>query len=164
MPVEVEIIPNTGLIRRGHRIRVDIAALHRRRAREPARLRRRATTTGARNTIHTGPEHPSYVQLPVLPARDQSPMTAVPGPQPTTERDADDLEELLPGRRSTTRLLRYCRGLDRVDMDVGRSAFHQDAWIDFPASLHVGRSTGSSISWPARCRGSYARCTCWATA
>ncbi|WP_410623670.1 CocE/NonD family hydrolase [Amycolatopsis sp. cmx-8-4] len=66
VPVEVEIIPNTGLIRKGQRLRVDIQS-HTgvghgmRHAYDPA------YHDGARNTIFTGPEHPSYVQLPVVP-------------------------------------------------------------------------------------------------
>ncbi len=39
-------------------------------------------------------------------------------------------------------LLRYCRGLDRVDMDLVRGTFHRDAWIQFPESLHVGSVDG----------------------
>ncbi len=39
-------------------------------------------------------------------------------------------------------LLRYCRGLDRVDMLLVRGAFHQDAYIHFPESLHVGGVDG----------------------
>jgi hypothetical protein len=39
-------------------------------------------------------------------------------------------------------LLRYCRGLDRVDMSLVRGAFHDDAWIDFPESLHIGGVEG----------------------
>ncbi len=39
-------------------------------------------------------------------------------------------------------LLRYCRGLDRVDMSLVRGAFHPDAYIHFPASLHVGGVEG----------------------
>ncbi len=66
VPVEVEIIPNTGLIRKGHRLRVDI---------QPYTgvghgMRHAYDGTyhdGAHNTIYTGPEHPSYVQLPVVP-------------------------------------------------------------------------------------------------
>ncbi|MBJ7593653.1 MAG: CocE/NonD family hydrolase [Candidatus Dormibacteraeota bacterium] len=66
VPVEVEIIPNTGLIRQGHRLRVDIQPFtgvgHGMRHAYDA-----AYHDGAQNTIFTGPEHPSYVQLPVLP-------------------------------------------------------------------------------------------------
>jgi hypothetical protein len=39
-------------------------------------------------------------------------------------------------------LLRYCRGLDRIDMSLVRGAFHQDAYIHFPKSLHVGSAEG----------------------
>ena len=39
-------------------------------------------------------------------------------------------------------LLRYCRGLDRVDMSLVRGAFHKDAYIHFPKSLHVGGVEG----------------------
>ncbi|HEY0938275.1 MAG TPA: CocE/NonD family hydrolase [Trebonia sp.] len=66
VPVEVEIIPNTGLIRRGHRLRVDLqpytGAGHGMRHAYDA-----AYHDGAQNTVFTGPEHPSYVQLPVVP-------------------------------------------------------------------------------------------------
>ncbi|MDX6739528.1 CocE/NonD family hydrolase [Actinocorallia sp. A-T 12471] len=68
VPVEVEIIPNTGLVRAGHRVRVDIQPYtgvgHGNRHAYDA-----AYHDGARNTIHTGPDHPSYVQLPVLPPK-----------------------------------------------------------------------------------------------
>lgn len=67
VPVEVEIIPNTGLVRKGHRIRVDIqphtGVGHGNRHAYDA-----SGCAGARNTIYTGPEHPSYVQLPVVSA------------------------------------------------------------------------------------------------
>lgn len=68
VPVEIEIIPNTGLVRRGHRIRVDIEPYTgvghgMRHAYDPA------CHDGAFNTIYTGPDHPSHVQLPVVPPR-----------------------------------------------------------------------------------------------
>ena len=66
VPVEVEIIPNTGLIRQGHRLRVDIQPYTgvghgMRHAYDPA------YHDGAQNMIYTGPDHPSYVQLPIVP-------------------------------------------------------------------------------------------------
>jgi hypothetical protein len=69
VPVEVEIIPNTGLIRQGHRLRVDIqphtgVGHGMRHAYDPA------YHDGAQNTIYTGPDHPSYVQLPIVPSRE----------------------------------------------------------------------------------------------
>ena len=52
------------------------------------------------------------------------------------------LEELSARAQIHDVLLRYCRGLDRVDMTLVRSAFHKDAWIQFPKSLHVGEAEG----------------------
>jgi uncharacterized protein len=67
VPVEVEIVPTTGLVRRGHRIRVDVEAYtgvgHGNR-----HAYDRSYHDGAQNTLHTGPDHPSYLQLPVVPA------------------------------------------------------------------------------------------------
>jgi uncharacterized protein len=67
VPVEVEIVPSTGVIRKGHRIRVDLEPytgtghgnLH---GYDPG------YHDGAQNTIYTGPSHPSYIQFPILPA------------------------------------------------------------------------------------------------
>ncbi len=39
-------------------------------------------------------------------------------------------------------LVRYSRGLDRVDMALVRDAFHDDAWIDFPDEVYVGPVKG----------------------
>ena len=65
--VEVEIIPTTGLIKRGQRLRIDIQPYtgvgHGMRHEYDASYH-----DGAENTIFTGPEHPSYVQLPFLPS------------------------------------------------------------------------------------------------
>lgn len=68
VPVEIEIIPNTGLVRKGHRIRIDVQPYTgvghgMRHAYDPS------YHDGAHNTIYTGPTWPSYVQLPVLPAK-----------------------------------------------------------------------------------------------
>ena len=64
--VEIELIPNMGLIRKGQRIRVDIQpydgvahGMHH--AYDPS------YHDGATNTVYTGPGHVTYVQLPVLP-------------------------------------------------------------------------------------------------
>ncbi|WP_203218444.1 CocE/NonD family hydrolase [Streptomyces sp. So13.3] len=69
VPVEIEIIPNTGLVRKGHRLRIDVQPYTgvghgMRHAYDPA------YHDGARNTVYTGPKYPSFVQLPVLPARE----------------------------------------------------------------------------------------------
>jgi uncharacterized protein len=71
VPVEVEIIPNVGLVRKGHRIRLDVQPVtgvgHGMRHGYDASYH-----AGAENTIYTGPEHPGYLQLPVLPPRDRN--------------------------------------------------------------------------------------------
>jgi hypothetical protein len=72
VPVEVEIVPNTGLIRKGWRLRLDIqphtgVGHGMRHAYDPA------YHDGARNTIHTGPKHPGFLQLPVIPHANKQP-------------------------------------------------------------------------------------------
>ncbi len=66
--VEIEIIPTTALIRKGWRIRLDVQPFdgfdHGARHAYDARVH-----DGASYTIYTGPEHPCYVQLPVIPKR-----------------------------------------------------------------------------------------------
>lgn len=64
--VEIELNPNTGFIRKGHRLRVDIqpydgvaSGLYH--GYDPS------FHDGATNTIYTGPDHVSYVQLPIIP-------------------------------------------------------------------------------------------------
>lgn len=52
------------------------------------------------------------------------------------------LEELTARAEIQDTLLRYCRGLDRVDMSLVRGAFHPDAWVQFPESLHQGSVDG----------------------
>jgi len=66
VPVEVEIWPTTALVQKGRRIRLDI---------QPADGDNHPEKhdydesyhKGASNTIYTGPDHPSYIQLPVIP-------------------------------------------------------------------------------------------------
>ncbi|GGF10588.1 CocE/NonD family hydrolase [Subtercola lobariae] len=66
VPVEIELIPNTGLVRAGHRLRVDIQpydgvahGMHH--AYDPS------YHDGATNTVFTGGVHPGYIQLPIIP-------------------------------------------------------------------------------------------------
>ena len=63
--VEVGLNPSSALIRRGCRLRIDIQPY------SPAGLPVRAYDAGyhanATNTIHTGPDQPSYIQLPLIP-------------------------------------------------------------------------------------------------
>jgi uncharacterized protein len=66
VPVEIEIIPNTALIRKGHRIRVDIQPYdgfgHGTRHGYDA-----VHHDGVQYAIFTGPDHPSFIQLPIVP-------------------------------------------------------------------------------------------------
>lgn len=68
VPVEIEIIPNTALIRKGYRLRVDIQPFdgvdHGPRHGYEAKYH-----DGARNTIYTGPDRPGFIQLPIVPAK-----------------------------------------------------------------------------------------------
>jgi predicted acyl esterase len=67
--VEIEIIPSTARIRNGHRIRVDIQPFdgfgHGTRHGYDSSYH-----DGAQNVVYTGPDHLSYIQLPIVP--DQS--------------------------------------------------------------------------------------------
>ena len=66
--VEIEIWPTTALIKKGHRIRLDV---------QPAKGCDHGSTfqyidsyhLGASNAIYTGPAHVSYVQLPIIPPK-----------------------------------------------------------------------------------------------
>jgi hypothetical protein len=65
--VEVGLYPSSALIRQGSRLRIDIQPY------SPAGLPSRAYDesyhAGASNTVYTGPDHPSYLQLPIVPAK-----------------------------------------------------------------------------------------------
>jgi predicted acyl esterase len=70
VPCEVEIWPTTALIRKGWRLRLDV---------QPvsgdympwgiADIVDKSYQKGSSNTIYTGPEHPTYLQLPVIPPK-----------------------------------------------------------------------------------------------
>ncbi len=63
--IEVGLYPSTALIRKGCRLRIDIQPY------TPAGLPIRAYDptyhVGATNTVYTGPDRPSYIQLPLVP-------------------------------------------------------------------------------------------------
>jgi predicted acyl esterase len=65
--IEVGLYPSSALIRKGSRLRIDVQPY------SPAGLPSRAYDesyhVGASNTVYTGPDHPSYVQLPIVPAK-----------------------------------------------------------------------------------------------
>ena len=64
--IEVGLNPSSALIRRGCRLRIDVQPCSP--AGVPAREYDVAYHVDARNTVYTGPEHPSYVQLPIVPS------------------------------------------------------------------------------------------------
>jgi putative CocE/NonD family hydrolase len=68
VPVEIELIPTTALIRKGWRIRLDVQPFdgfdHGSRHNYDPSIH-----DGVRNMIYTGPDHQSYVQLPIVPER-----------------------------------------------------------------------------------------------
>ncbi|MCU1734255.1 MULTISPECIES: CocE/NonD family hydrolase [unclassified Pseudomonas] len=69
VPVEIEIIPNTALLRKGYRLRVDIQPFdgvdH-----GPRHGYDAGYHDGAWNTVYTGPDRPGFIQLPIVPAKD----------------------------------------------------------------------------------------------
>jgi hypothetical protein len=64
--IELGLNPSTALIRKGCRLQVDIQPSSP--AGIPARAFDESYHAGATNTVYTGPEHVSFVQLPILPA------------------------------------------------------------------------------------------------
>lgn len=65
--VRVGLNPSSALIRRGCRLRIDVQPYSP--AGLPARSYDESYHVGATNTVHTGPDHPSCLQLPIVPAR-----------------------------------------------------------------------------------------------
>ncbi|GAB3109538.1 CocE/NonD family hydrolase [Aestuariicella hydrocarbonica] len=65
VPVEIGLNPSTALIRKGHRLLVDIQPYAP--AGVPVRAYDESYHIDAVNKIYTGPEHPSYLQLPIIP-------------------------------------------------------------------------------------------------
>ena len=67
VPIEVGLNPSSALIRKGCRLRVDVQPYAP--AGLPVRAYDESYHLGATNTIFTGPDHPSYVQLPLVPLK-----------------------------------------------------------------------------------------------
>jgi uncharacterized protein len=65
--VEFGLNPSSALVRKGYRLRLDIQPNTP--AGIPSRAYDESYHIGAANTVYTGPDHPSYVQLPVIPMR-----------------------------------------------------------------------------------------------
>ena len=70
VPIEVGLYPSSALIRKGSRLRIDIQPYSP--AGIPSRAYDESYHVGATNTVLTGPEHPSYIQLPILPSGGQT--------------------------------------------------------------------------------------------
>ncbi len=67
VPIEVGLNPSTALIRKGSRLRVDIQPYSP--SGVPVRAYDESYHIGAVNRIYTGPEHLSYLQLPIIPEK-----------------------------------------------------------------------------------------------
>ena len=67
--IELGLNPSTAMIPKGCRLRVDIQPYAPDGA--PVRAYDESYHAGALNAVHTGPERPSYIQLPIVPARAQ---------------------------------------------------------------------------------------------
>lgn len=65
VPIEVGLNPSTALIRKGCRLRVDVQPYAP--AGVPVRAYDKGYHVGAVNRVYTGPQHPSYLQLPIVP-------------------------------------------------------------------------------------------------
>ena len=61
------LYPSTALIRKGSRLRIDVQPYSP--AGLPTRTYDESYHIGASNTVYTGPDRPSYVQLPIVPAK-----------------------------------------------------------------------------------------------
>lgn len=66
VPIEIGLNPSSALVRKGWRLRIDVQPVAP--AGIPSRRYDESYHAGATNTIHTGPRHQGYIQLPVIPA------------------------------------------------------------------------------------------------
>jgi len=64
--IEVGLNPSSAMIPHGCRLRIDVQPYSP--AGVPVRAYDESYHVGATNTVYTGPDHPSYVQLPIVPA------------------------------------------------------------------------------------------------
>jgi predicted acyl esterase len=64
--IEVGLNPSSAMIRTGCRLRIDVQPYAP--SGVPVRAYDESYHVGATNTVYTGPDHPSYVQLPIVPA------------------------------------------------------------------------------------------------
>jgi hypothetical protein len=64
----------------------------------------------------------------------------------SAEPESHELAELLDKQRIHEVLVRYCRGVDRVDRDLIASAFHPDAQCEFAPLMLSGETIGDAIA------------------
>ena len=69
--IELGLNPSSALVRKGCRLHVDVQPISP--AGVPARSYDESYHRGATNTIYTGPDHPSWIQLPLLPGQPGEP-------------------------------------------------------------------------------------------
>lgn len=65
--IELGLNPSSALVKKGYRLRLDIQPNTP--AGIPSRAYEESYHLGATNTIYTGPDHPSYIQLPLVPRK-----------------------------------------------------------------------------------------------
>jgi len=65
--IEVGLYPSSAVIRKGCRLRIDVQPYSP--AGLPSRAYHGSYHADASNAVYTGPDHPSYVQLPIVPAK-----------------------------------------------------------------------------------------------
>jgi hypothetical protein len=56
---------------------------------------------------------------------------------------ADDLATLLDRQAITDLIYRYCRSVDRLDVPLGHSVWHEGGHADYGAGAYVGEGRGS---------------------
>jgi hypothetical protein len=56
--------------------------------------------------------------------------------------DAAEVRALLDRQAITEQIYRYCRAVDRLDIPLGHSVFHEDATADYGDSLYQGSGRG----------------------
>ncbi len=59
-----------------------------------------------------------------------------------TAIDSAELQALLDRQAITEQIYRYCRAVDRLDIPLGHSVFHEDATANYGESLYQGDGRG----------------------
>jgi len=55
---------------------------------------------------------------------------------------SDDLQSLLDKQAIHEALYKYCRSVDRLDVALGHSVFHEDSYADYGAEVYQGPGQG----------------------